>query len=107
MRRLTADNANQQRRIDALANSRLGSSNSRRKSSAAAHQWPGGRQASNGAGKQIMDDFQNLIGQMQDEELRLLGLREADDRRLDQTKAILILGTVLGLLVASCAGWSA
>jgi PAS domain S-box-containing protein len=55
-----------------------------------------------------MDDFQKLISEMQDEELRLLRLREADSkRRLDQTKTVLILGTLLGMLVASAAGWSA
>jgi PAS domain S-box-containing protein len=44
---------------------------------------------------------------MQDEELRLLVLRDADvKRRLGQTKTLLILGTVLGLVIAAAAGWS-
>ena len=61
-----------------------------------------------GAGKRIMDDFQQLIGQMQEEELRLLVIREADaKRRFAQTKTVLILGTVLGLLITCIAGWSA
>ena len=44
---------------------------------------------------------------MQDEELRLLGLRNADAKqRLGQTRAVLILGTVLGLLITAAAGWT-
>ncbi|MGA9569048.1 MAG: PAS domain S-box protein, partial [Candidatus Acidiferrales bacterium] len=45
---------------------------------------------------------------MQHEELRLLVMREADARRHShQFKAVLIFGTVLGLLLAIAAGWSA
>src|SRR5271168_330002 len=44
---------------------------------------------------------------MQDEELRLLALREAEaKRRLAQTKTVLFLGTILGLFIATVAGWS-
>ncbi len=111
LRALTLDNAEQQSRLDALATlavqkfqiaeqvlslrrtNRLGAAT-------AAIQT--------GSGKLIMENFQKLVGQMQDEELRLLLLREADSkRRLDQTKAVLILGTILGVLVAVAAGWSA
>ena len=111
VRNLTADNANQQPRLDALAI--LAARKFQLAEKVLSLRRSTGLEAAEdaiqlGAGKQIMDDFQNLIGQMQDEELRLLRLREADStRRLDQAKAILILGTVLGLLVASCAGWSA
>jgi PAS domain S-box-containing protein len=60
-----------------------------------------------GEGKLIMDLYRTGIGEMRDEELRLLVLRDADaKRRLGQTKAILILGSVLGLLIATVAGWS-
>jgi diguanylate cyclase (GGDEF)-like protein/PAS domain S-box-containing protein len=60
-----------------------------------------------GSGKQIMDSFQGVIATMQDEEQRLLVLRDADSaRRLRQTKRVLILGTVLGLMIAAAAGWS-
>ena len=111
LRALTLDNAEQQSRLDALATlavqkfqiaeqvlslrrtNRLGAAT-------AAIQI--------GSGKLIMENSQKLVGQMQDEELRLLLLREADSkRRLDQTKAVLILGTILGVLVAVAAGWSA
>jgi PAS domain S-box-containing protein len=58
-------------------------------------------------GQRIMDEFQGVVREMQEEELRLLGLRNAEaQRRFGQTKAILILGTVLGVLIAVAAGWS-
>ena len=60
-----------------------------------------------GAGRKIMDDYRDVIGQMQGEELRLLVLRDADAKRLlNETKAALILGTALGVLIAIGAGWS-
>jgi len=59
------------------------------------------------AGQRIMDEFQGVVREMQEEELRLLGLRNAAvQRRFGQTKAVLILGTVLGVLIAVAAGWS-
>jgi PAS domain S-box-containing protein len=58
-------------------------------------------------GQRIMNEFQGVVRGMQDEELRLLVLRDADvKRRLGQTKTLLILGTVLGLVIAAAAGWS-
>jgi PAS domain S-box-containing protein len=60
-----------------------------------------------GQGQRIMDEFQGVIREMQDEELRLLEIRNADaKRRFGETKAVLILGTVLGLLITVAAGWS-
>jgi PAS domain S-box-containing protein len=60
-----------------------------------------------GPDEQIMGEFQSVVRQMQDEELRLLMLREAAaKRRLGQTKTVLILGTVLSLLIVAAAGWS-
>src|ERR1700722_15575186 len=62
----------------------------------------------NGPGQRVMDEFQDLIRQMQSEELRLLVQRNANaKRRLGQTKGVLLLGTILGLLIAAVAGWSA
>jgi PAS domain S-box-containing protein len=59
-----------------------------------------------GPGLQIMVDYQAIIGQMQDEERRLLALRDADAKRsTSRTEIILILGTVLGLLITVAAGW--
>ena len=61
----------------------------------------------NGEGQRIMEDYREVIREMEDEEQRLLVLRDANaKRRLDQTRGVLILGTLLGLLVAVAAGWS-
>jgi PAS domain S-box-containing protein len=60
-----------------------------------------------GEGQRMMNEYQDAIREMQDEEIRLLGIRDADaKRRLGQTKIILILGTFLGLLITTAAGWS-
>jgi signal transduction histidine kinase/CheY-like chemotaxis protein len=60
-----------------------------------------------GEGQRMMDEYRQAIREMQDEELRLLALRNADaKRRVDQTKTVLILGTLLGLLITAAAGWS-
>ena len=61
-----------------------------------------------GPGKPLMDDLQELVGQMQDEELRLLVLRDADARRrLRQTTSNQIAVIVVLLLLASAACWNA
>jgi diguanylate cyclase (GGDEF)-like protein/PAS domain S-box-containing protein len=58
-------------------------------------------------GQRMMDDYRAVILAMQDEETRLLMVRNADaKRRLRQTKAVLILGTLLGLLIAAAASKS-
>ena len=110
VRNLTMDNAVQQHRLDALAT--LAAQKFQLEEDALALRRTNGLQAATyaiekGSGRQILDDFQRLVGQMQDEELRLLALREADaQRRLTHTKTVLILGTVLGLLITAAAGWS-
>ena len=110
VRRLTADNAGQQRRLDALAT--LAARKFQLAEQVLGLRRTNGLEAAaeaiqKGSGKQIMDDFQTLVGQMQDEELRLLVLREGDaKRRLTQTKTVLTLGIILGLLIATVAGWS-
>jgi PAS domain S-box-containing protein len=61
-----------------------------------------------GGGQQVIDQFQEVVRNMQDEELRLLVIRTAiAGRRARQFKFVLVLGTVLGLLLASAAAWSA
>jgi diguanylate cyclase (GGDEF)-like protein/PAS domain S-box-containing protein len=61
-----------------------------------------------GPDERITTEFQALTDKLQDEELRLLVLRDADTlRRLKQTKADLIFGAFLGLLISVTAGWSA
>jgi diguanylate cyclase (GGDEF)-like protein/PAS domain S-box-containing protein len=60
-----------------------------------------------GEDQRVMDEYRDVIREMQDQELQLLVLRDADaKRRLGQTKAILIFGSVLGVLIAVAAGWS-
>jgi PAS domain S-box-containing protein len=60
-----------------------------------------------GRGQTLMDDFQGVVHEMQDEEQRLLVLRDVDaKRRLGQMKAVLTLGIVFGLLIAIAAGWN-
>jgi PAS domain S-box-containing protein len=57
--------------------------------------------------QQIMEEIRAAVHEMQEEELRLLVLRDADaKRRLGQTNTVLVLGTILGLVVAVGAGWS-
>ena len=61
-----------------------------------------------GLGQQIMEELQALIREMQNEELRLLAVRNANvKQRLGQTRMALLLGTFLGVLIAATAGWSA
>jgi PAS domain S-box-containing protein len=61
----------------------------------------------NGQGQHIMDEFRGVFREMQEEELRLLALRNAAaNQRLGQTKTFLILGTFLGLLISAAAAWN-
>jgi CHASE3 domain sensor protein len=60
-----------------------------------------------GPGRRITNEFQIVVGEMQDEERQLLARRVADAlQSTAQTKAILGVGTVLGLLITAAAGWS-
>jgi diguanylate cyclase (GGDEF)-like protein/PAS domain S-box-containing protein len=59
------------------------------------------------AAQRSIGEFERVVREMQNEEMGLLMLRDADaKRRLGQTKTVLILGTVLGLLITAIAGWS-
>jgi PAS domain S-box-containing protein len=111
VRNLTLDNAEQQRRLDALATLTAQKFQLAEKVLDLRRTTGLGTAVDaiqKGSGKQIMEDFQTLIGQMQDEELRLLVAREgAAKRRFRLTETALILGTVLGLLITCLAGWSA
>jgi diguanylate cyclase (GGDEF)-like protein/PAS domain S-box-containing protein len=60
----------------------------------------------NGPGQQAMADSQIVIGDMQNEERRLLAIRESDtNRSLKNTKVALFLGTILGLAITGAAFW--
>ncbi len=61
-----------------------------------------------GEGQLVMDQFQTSIRNMEDEERRLLGRRIGDGKRhLRQTKIVLFLGTLLGVLITLEAGRTA
>ena len=55
----------------------------------------------------LTDQSQAVVLQMQDEEQRLLALRNADAQATsDQTTGVLVLGTLLGLLITAGAAWA-
>ncbi len=61
----------------------------------------------NGPGAVIMKEFEGLVGAAREEELRLLALRRmASDQKASWTSTMLMLGTLLGTLMAVVAGWS-
>jgi PAS domain S-box-containing protein len=110
LRQLTSDNASQQSRLallDPLAASRI--QLAEKVIAVRRTQGLNGtlETLGNGGGKKLMDDFRAGVRDMQAEEERLLALREVDaNRRLAQSKMVLILGTTLGLLITLVAGWS-
>jgi diguanylate cyclase (GGDEF)-like protein len=111
IRNLTADNPEQQRRLPALAS--LAAENIRNAETIISLRRTQGLAAAvaameSGQGRQATDEMRALIGRMQDEELRLLAQRRAEtDRDRSQTRVILIVGTLLGVLIAGIAGLSA
>jgi len=111
IRNLTVDNPVEQRRIPSLVN--LADRKEQYAENVISLRRTKGMDAAadfvrGGGGQQIMSQFQELIRSTQDEELRLLTIRNADaNRRSRQIKTVLAFGTVLGLLLAIAAGWSA
>ncbi|HMJ10182.1 MAG TPA: CHASE3 domain-containing protein, partial [Polyangiaceae bacterium] len=54
----------------------------------------------------IIDQIRHVAGAIADTELALLALRDAEaERHLRQTKTVLLLGTVIGVLIAAAAGF--
>jgi PAS domain S-box-containing protein len=110
LRNLTLDNPNQQDQIPALET--LAAQKIQGAEGAIVVRRAGGLEGAGkafeaGLGRRLMDEFQAVIRKMQDEELRLLTLRDAEAaQREEQAKIILFTGTVLGLLIAVAAGWS-
>ncbi len=110
LRRLIADNPRQQRQLpdlERLADQKIQFGENvvsmRQKSGLAA----AAELVRTGAGQRIMGEFQSVIRGLRDEEWRLLVLRSADAKlRLGEARTILILGSVLGLMIAVAAGWS-
>jgi PAS domain S-box-containing protein len=111
VRNLTADNPRQQRQISILA-TLVGQKVQFGEMVIGLSRNKGLRAAADAIrdepGQQIMDECQRVLREMQVEELRLLVLRDADAKpRLSRTKTVLMLGTLLGVLTAAAAGWSA
>lgn len=108
LRELTADNPNQQKRLDAaepLIAAKL----------AELKQTIDLRRAGNldetvkivraGEGKRLMDELRRILDQMDNEERELLKQRaEEADAAAASAKSIIILGTLLGLLLVTIAG---
>jgi PAS domain S-box-containing protein len=107
---LTLDNPAQQRQLPELA--RLASQKMQRAELIIALRRNKGPQEAaemirGGPGQQLMSEFEAMVRKMEGEELRLLALRIADSkRRVEQTEAIVILGTLLAVLIAVGAGWT-
>src|ERR1700733_8805934 len=60
-----------------------------------------------GLGHQLMGEIHDVVAEMQDEERRLLAVREVvATRQLEHTKIVLALGGLVGLLTAILAEWS-
>jgi PAS domain S-box-containing protein len=110
IRDLTVDNPEQQRKIPVLE--RLAAERFERADEAIKLRRDRGFEAAaeaiqTGPGLRVTVEYRAIVRQMQDEERRLLVLRNADtERSTSRTKVILILGTVLGLLITIAAGWS-
>jgi signal transduction histidine kinase len=108
---LTLDNAAQQRRlpaIDGLIAHRI-----ERAELLITLQRTAGFEAAadsirSGPGKQITDDFQLAADQFQNEELRLLAIRNAEAKEgVTRAEATVVVGSILGLLIIGAASWSA
>ena len=107
---LTVDNASQQQQLQAieklvgekfaLADAVVGLRRTRGMEAAA-------NVIRNGSGQRILTDFLAAVSNMENEELRLLVQRNADaKRRLSQIKTVLLLGTILGVIIAVAASWT-
>ena len=110
VRNLTADNPEQQSRLPALEG--LAAQRIRFAEAVTSLRRAKGFEAAvdairSGRGERIMNEFQAVVRQLQDEELRLLVQRKADaEQRLGQTKTVLIFGAVVALLITAAAGLS-
>jgi PAS domain S-box-containing protein len=111
IRTLTVDNPVQQNRLVALAS--LAGENIRNAETIIGLRRVQGHAAAVGAiltgqYQRGIDEFQTSAKGMEEEEIRLRGLRLAKtERYFNQTKIALILGTLLGLLISGWAAWSA
>ena len=109
LRDLTADNPGQLRRVSILE--KLAEERVARATKVVGLRQERGMEAAadeirKGPGPRITGDFQQIVREMQSEETRLFALRDAVAKEdLSQTKIILIVGTLLGLLITGAAGF--
>jgi len=110
LRTLTADNPVQQSNLttlSALATQRIQHLNvviSLRQTQGLA---AASAEVQTGVGQKTMGDLLAVTNEMKAEELRLLALRDADSAGLlAQSKIVVLLGTIVGLLIVAIAGWS-
>jgi PAS domain S-box-containing protein len=110
IRNMTVDNPSQQRSIQSVV--RLADQRVQFAQSVIDLRRSKGEQAATdsvraGNGERNMSEFQDAVQQMEEEEQRLLALRDGEAKRyLSQTKVVLILGTLLGLMIAAAAVWT-
>src|ERR1700732_4363704 len=110
IRTLTADNPNEERRLATLASLteqiiQIGDALIRLRQTkgeeVAIEQIRGGQ------GIRAMEEIRTAIRNMEDQEHQLVSQLDAEsERRSRQARAILILGSALGLLIAAGAGWT-
>jgi PAS domain S-box-containing protein len=110
LRGLTVDNAQTQRQLRALE--QLVAQEIQEAERVIALRQGQGMEAAAGVlrgegGQSREEALHAAVLQLQGEERRLLELRSEDARRrLGQSRNVLVLGTLLGLLIAAAAGWS-
>ena len=110
LRALTSDNADQQRRltrVEALSNQKIAFS----REVDDLRQAEGIEAATDairtGRGREIMSELQSAVGEMRYDELGLLRRRSSDAlESSNETKIILVLGTLLGVLISVVAARS-
>jgi PAS domain S-box-containing protein len=110
VRKLTADNAEQQRRLSEMERLVAGKFQFADSVISLRRSQGGGAAADairTGLGIQLMAEFQEIAREMRNEETRLLLLRDAESkRRLRQAEAVLLVGILLGMSIAFATGWS-
>ena len=108
LRKLTADNANQQKRIDAaepLVNAKLAELKQTINSRRAGNVDEAVKTVRAGEGKRVMDDLRRILVEMENEERGLLKQRaEEGDTAASGAKSVIVFGTLLCLLCVTAAG---
>jgi len=108
-RRLTADNPNQQRRLDLVSpiiDTRLATLNTVIDLRRAAGFEPAARSMSNNRGKELMDQIRRVAADMRSDEQGLLVQRAARaEASAAAAKVIMIAGSILGAVLVVAIGW--